>query len=336
MQSIFVRMKEREIAQLATENLQNVTGINGEFSAPGKLHGTLSLHINGEGHQLEAEVKTELRTHQLEQLLRLRELHPDLILVAKRLFPKVKEELRQLQIPYLEANGNFYLQRKGVHILIDTNKDVRTSKETGNRAFTKTGLKVLFHFLLDKQLIHQTQRKIASGTGVALGNIPQVIAGLKETGNLLPLNRGHLVWENRKGLLERWVTEYDTQLKPSLFKGRYRFRTDWATVQLDSEDTLWGGESAADRLTNHLRPELITVYTKLTTQAMVRKYQLLPDATGDVHVYTAFWGDAPQVEGVPNDTVHPLLVYADLMITGDKRSRETAEMIFNEHIRPLL
>jgi hypothetical protein len=329
-------MEEREIVCQAIENLQKVTQINGEYSRSQALDGILRLHINGEDYKFEAEVKRELRAHQFEDIRRLRNLHPNLILVAKRLFPKVKEELRQLDIPYLEANGNFYFQRNGVHILIEANKAIKTNKETGNRAFTKTGLKVLFHFLLDKQLINHAQRRIASETGVALGNIPQVIAGLKETGNLLPLNHNHYVWESRKALLDRWITEYDTQLKPSLFKGRYRFRTDWNLVQLDPEDTLWGGEPAADRLTNHLRPEQITVYTKLTTQAMVRKYQLLPDARGNVQLYTAFWGDAFPIENATNDTVHPILIYADLMITGDKRSRETAEIIFNEHIRPLL
>ena len=58
----------------------------------------------------------------------------------EKLFPKVKEELRNNKINYLEENGNAYINCEDIFIYIDTNKATKQQKEKGNRAFTKTGL----------------------------------------------------------------------------------------------------------------------------------------------------------------------------------------------------
>lgn len=324
-------MREAEIVDIALKNLTEATDFRVQWHPGGPFDGFMDIDFGGHGHELIIEVKRQLRAHQLHQLFRYKQDHPNIILVAEKLFPKIKEELRQNRIAYLEANGNFYFQDGPVYILIETNRAVQTKKETGNRAFTKTGLKVLYQFLIDKNLINQTQRIIANETGVALGNIPQVINGLQETGYVLTYQRNHYVWENRKELLDRWVTEYATQLKPTLLKGRFKFRTDWADVRLQIKDTVWGGEPAGDLLTNHLRPEEYTLYTTLNTPALLKAYPLMPDPNGNVMVYEKFWKGEPRT-----NTTHPILVYADLMLTNNKRCRETAEMIYNEHIQPML
>ena len=86
-------------------------------------------------------------------------------------------------------------------IWIDTNKEVIIEKEKINRAFTKTGLKVIFHFLLNDNQLNQTYREIANKAGVGLGNINYVINGLKENGYLVNLNDNHYKLTNKPGLL---------------------------------------------------------------------------------------------------------------------------------------
>lgn len=329
-------MRGEEIIYQAMENLEQETGFVGFFHAGNHLDGELKLNLDGREQEFTVEIKRELRTHQLDQILTYYHQYPNFLLVAEKLFPRIKQRLRQLKVPYLEANGDFYLPKDGLYVMIETGKTIKKTKETGNRAFTKTGLKVLFHFLVDRQLVNETQRTIAKRTGVALGNVPQVIAGLQDTGYLLTLRKKEYVWENRNELLNRWVTEYGTQLKPTLLKGRYRLREGWQHINLDVEDTQWGGEPAADLLTNHLRPEIFTLYTKLTTQLLLRQYPLMPDKQGDVHVYQTFWEDVDQHNGHYEKTVHPLLVYADLMIADNKRCRETAELIFDEYLKQII
>lgn len=49
-----------------------------------------------------------------------------------------------------------------------------------SKAFTKTGLQVVFQLLLDETLVHRPYREIAAKTGVALGNVSNIIKGLRQ------------------------------------------------------------------------------------------------------------------------------------------------------------
>jgi hypothetical protein len=187
---------------------------------------------------------------------------------------------------------------------------------------------VLFYLLQHKEAINLTQRELADMTDVGLGNIPQVIEGLKETGYLIPLNNKTYVWENRKALLERWVAEYATILRPKLVKERYALKGTWQEIKFDNYKTVWGGEPAADILTNHLRPEKFLIYTKENRMNMIKNHRLMPDKNGEVEVLDMFWNKNY------GKTAPPIVVYADLMLEGGKRNKETAVKIYNEYIEP--
>ncbi|WP_167309404.1 type IV toxin-antitoxin system AbiEi family antitoxin [Flavobacterium psychrophilum] len=254
--------------------------------------------------------------------------------MAEKLYPKVKKELRENRVNYLEGNGNVYINTDNLFLYIDTNEVTKTQKEKGNRAFTKTGLKVIFHFLLKPKLINQTQREIAEVTNVALGNIPLIINGLLETNLIVRLDKNEYVINDYEELLNKWITEFEQTLKPTLFKQRFRFQNkdkDWRTVPLNTDKTVWGGEPAGDIITNHLRPEKFILYTKETTKELILNYKLLPDDEGEIMVYDMFWNNDYNTNTAPNE-----LVYTDLMITDDKRCKETAKLIFDEYIEPNL
>lgn len=321
---------EKEIIHTALENLFNATGIEGVWRETDQLNGVLDLILNNQKSSFKVAVKPELRTHQLQAVEDAFHHCEDFLLVANRLYPKTKEELRQKGIPYLEANGNIFIKKEGLFLYVDTQKPLDIRKNKGNRAFTKTGLKVLFFLLQSNEAINLTQREIAEKANVGLGNIPQVIDGLKETGYLLPLNNKTYVWENKKALLERWIAEYATVLRPKLLKERYTLKGPWQDVKLDNTKTLWGGEPAADILTNHLRPEKFVLYTRESRMDLMKNYRFVPHANGEIEVLNMFW---LQQEG---QTVPPLLVYADLMLEGGKRNKETAELIYHEYIKPNL
>ena len=51
---------------------------------------------------------------------------------------------------------------------------------------------------------------------------------------------------------------------------------------------------------------------------------------GDVELLQAFWNE--ECEWHDNKIVHPILVYADLLATGDPRNFEAAEMIYEREI----
>ncbi|PKQ45098.1 type IV toxin-antitoxin system AbiEi family antitoxin [Confluentibacter flavum] len=330
-------MNEVDILNNAIHNLEKDIPLTWDwkmldYNKDTGIDGELNIVINNQQTVLLVEVKRDVKNHQLFNIINYKNKFNNFLLVAEKLYPKVKKELRENQVNYLEGNGNVYINKDGLFLYIDTNKTDKPQKDKGNRAFTKTGLKVLFQFLLDPQLINQTQRDIAEITNVALGNIPLIINGLLETNLILKLNKNEYVINNYEEFLNKWITEFEQTLKPNIFKQRFRFQNnnqEWRNIHFNYEKTVWGGEPAGDIITNHLRPEKFTIYTKETNKELMLNYRLLPDNEGDIWVYDMFWTNNMNTNTAPEQ-----LVYTDLMITNDKRCKETAKLIFNEYIQP--
>jgi hypothetical protein len=321
-----------EIVNKGLENLAKTAEIKGDWKndAPEDLDGEIEFLINNEYYKMFVQVKKELRNHQLQNIQTLAVKHKNhFMVVAEKLFPKIKEELRKKNIPYLEANGNICLRQGKTFLWIDTNKDVVVEKEKLNRAFTKTGLKVIFYFLLSDDNVNKTYRDIADKTDVGLGNINYVINGLKEAGHLIKINKTKYKLTNKKELLEKWITAYEDRLKPTLFIGTFKFVkpedfVNWKQLEFINENTVWGGEPAGDIFTNYLKPAALTIYTTEGRTELIKNYRLIPDPTGNVKVYKKFWRAKENEHTVP-----PLLAYADLMHTNDPRNVETANKIYN-------
>jgi len=316
-----------EIIQLALEQLQQETGITAKILEDGLLE----LKCEGKPIQFVVVQKDEPRNYQLPAFMALKEQYPHVMVIARQLFPGIREKLFANDIAYLDTQGNMFLKAPGIYIRVEGKKPVQRAAANGNRAFTATGLKVLFQLLQDKNLVNEPQRTIAQKAGVALGNIPLILEGLKETGYLIPLNKKEYLWEKRKELLQRWVENYVTNLKPRLYKNRFQLTQPWQEIRLNTAQTVWGGEPAADMLTHHLRPEKYTLYTRETTIQLMKNYRIIPHKNGELEVLEMFWPHNQEEVNAP-----ALLIYADLLVEGRKRNLETAQIIYNEHIQPNL
>jgi len=330
-------MKTKETIYLALENLRTNTQIQGKWEENAKengFHSKLKLNIADEVVLYNVELKDELRNQQLQKVIEDNIANPPFMVVANRIFPKIKEQLRLNNIAYLEANGNIYLKNKGITLWIDTNAMINPTKKTETRAFTKTGLKVVFQFLMDETWLNKPYRQIAEYTGTSIGNITNIINGLKHNVFLLNLNKYENILQNKKGLLEKWVEVYDEKLKPTIKIGTFRFLNqvdfvNWRQINLQEEKTYWGAEPAADILTNYLKPQELTIYTTETRNELINNYKLIPDETGNVKAYYKFWNDNDNHK----QTVPPLLIYADLMNINDRRCVETAKKIYDAYLQ---
>jgi hypothetical protein len=332
-------MTEEEIIHKALENLEKTLKIKGKWAKTGQkeLDGQLTLNINKEHFRLNVEIKKELRAHMMQRILDYNAKHPPFMLVAGRLFPKMKGELRQNNVAYLEANGNFFLKTENLWFCIDTNPAIEIEEDNRNRAFNKTGLRVVYEFLQNKDLINHPYRNIAEQTLTAIGNITNIIKGLRQEGFILPVNKQDVVLVNKENLIRKWVEAYEYNLKPTLKIGTFRFVNDndylnWNTIPLREGKTWWGGEPAGDLLTNYLRPEELTLYTTEARAELMKNYRLAPDEDGKVKIYKKFWNTG---ELIPN-VVPPLLAYADLLNTGNQRCIETAQKIYEQNIKHAL
>ena len=324
-------MEDPAIVQNVIDQLALLAGITAHWDpeGPGELDGRLHFNYNGKAYTLNTKIKKELRQHQFPALVILNDKYSPLVVIAETIFPKIKEELRQQGIGYLEASGNMFLKGMDLFLWVDGKKALPIEKSKAGRAFTKTGLRVVFHFLLNDELVNLTYREIAARTGIGFGNINFVMTDLKEQGYLLPITKNEYKLVNKKKLLHKWMDIYAEKLKPDLLIGTFRFLKDedflnWKQIQLQHMKTWWGSEPAADILTNYLKPGELTLYTLESRNELIKHYRLIPDKEGKVKVYQKFWVDDDAKSIVP-----PLLVYIDLMNTGDRRCIETAQKVYD-------
>ena len=257
-----------------------------------------------------------------------------LMAMANYITPKAMQLLIEKKINYLDRAGNMYLKLPEIIIRIEGNSnDSVVSTTYKHRAFTKTGALVVFQFLMDPKLVNAPQRLIAEYAGVSLGTIPKVFEGLRKEGFIVKLNEKEWQLVDYQKLLARWVEVLRDKILPTNYIQQYtpaiKKADDLLTDGGISGETQWGGEPAAAFLTAYLTPEKYTLFTA-NKAALTTKYKLMPTPTGEIAVYHKFWNHSTYNE----ECVHPILVYAQLMATGDSRNIETAEIIFNGHIKP--
>ncbi|MCP3670582.1 MAG: hypothetical protein GY814_09135 [Gammaproteobacteria bacterium] len=307
------------------------------------------LTLKGQNERLAVEVKSWAPQANLGALInQVQTLPMKGLLVADYVNPKMAEKLREQHVQFIDTVGNAYLDMPPVYVLVTGKR--KPKQEAGqlkgdtNRAFDRTGLKVVFAFLCRPELVTAPYREIADVAGVALGTVGWVINGLKEAGFIFKYgnNKGRELVEYKR-LLDRWVEAYPEKLRPKVTIGDF-FADDpywWQGFDIQEFHGYWGGEIAAAQYTQYLKPAVATVYLpKEAKSKFLARTRLRPapeamyEEVGRVKIYQAFWRDGtlPFLDIAKPGVVPPVLAYADLIATADPRNQEAAGMIYDEYI----
>lgn len=328
---------EEKILSLALENLKKHTGIIGIYKNTNKmdLDGEIEMMFQKGKEKFKVEVKREIRSNQLSTILDKAKENKNLLLIAETIYPNIKEELRKQGIGYLDIAGNIYLQTDKHNLWIEGLKRVKLKIEKPNRAFKSAGIKLIFHILTCKDILNQPQRTISENTGVSLGNISYILNELKELNFLIKKNKNAVHLNNKKELLQKWMTGFDEILKPSLHIGNFRFikkdeEQNWKKLNLRKNQTYWSGEPAGELITNYLHPEIFTIYTDESSSSIIKNYRFVPDQMGNIKIFKKFWKGSTEYD---QTVVHAILAYSDLLNSGNSRCIETANKIYEEHIK---
>lgn len=301
----------------------------------------LGMKIDGKGIRYCAEIKnTFTKTNIMLLLMHKQKLPYPLLLVAKYVNPVMTKELMENGIEFIDTAGNAFINQPPIYIFLKGNRPPETPGQTPNRTFNPTGLKIVYAFLCNPGLEGAPFRKIADKADVALGTVGWFMRDLRELGFLIDMGgRGYKLIQ-KDTLFQRWITAYPERLRPKQILGRYKGEYDgwWNKKELHNLNAKWGGEVAAAKLTKYLHPELITIYTKAEyLNQLLLECKLRKDPTGEVEILNQFWGYDENMEYANyRDVVHPILIYADLIATGNQRNIETAKMIYEEHIIRLI
>lgn len=255
------------------------------------------------------------------------------LLVADHVTPPMAETLREQGLQFLDTAGNAYLNQPGVFVWATGERPEHRHIEPrmAGRAFGATGLKVLLTLLCRPTLVDRPYREIATVAGVAHGTVGWIMPELEALGFIGQIKDKRRLL-NPGTLFEQWAEAYLRVLRTKLRVGVYYAPTIdwWETVQPGKYGLTLGGEAAAARITNHLRPATVTLYGDKVEPRFLVDYQLRAKGACKVEILRRFWTFDPDAELAPLP-----IIYADLVRTGDARCLETAELIQEEFIARL-
>lgn len=258
------------------------------------------------------------------------------ILFAPYVAPPMARYLVEREAFFVDLVGNCHLAIGRDHIAqIEGRKQDRNTKKT--RGIGAAGHRTLFAILAKPELLNEPVRTLAKAAGIGKTAAAETLRRLEAEG---AIGRGeserHLL--EHQLILDRWLAGYADYLRPRLTLGTYRTPDpDLDAAEERIERTLngdikwaWGGGTAAMRLTGHYRGPGILLYVEAPPLKLQERMKAIPAMDGPLTVVRTPGPVA--LEGATPKTVHPLLVYTDLLNAREDRAREAAEEIRHRYL----
>lgn len=316
------------------------TGISTSVLAPPKNTdngGTIIFELEPQFRQTAIAVPSIDRPERLAALAgtaRVRRAGQHLI-VTSYLSPALVDACRTLEINAIDQSGNAYLRARKNLVMVSGRPRATGSRQIRPSFWTRRSMQVILALLVKPDLLKQGRRDLANFANVSTGTAQITMQAMLQRRDLIQRSDGSIVFASYSRLLDEWATLYPSLLRHSLQLGRFRAAETnwWIDLKPDNGDWKFGGESAAALVTQYLKPEVITIYSeKGIPKELLTRARLRPDPTGNVEFLSAPV-KLDETPGFPDNVVHPVLVYADLVASGDARNLQTAMMIRDEYIK---
>lgn len=230
---------------------------------------------------------------------------------------------------FADALGNVHVRSEGVLVDVRGRRrpTARPAVEPTARAtnlMSARRAQVVFCLLSWPELVGEPLRSVAEVAGVSPSLAQLVVRALREDG-YLGVNSRRL--DRRAELVDRWVGAYGRGLARNLELGRYVGEPTAAAWIESGQVARVSGEQAASELRG---VQTLTLYVRELDPRLVassRWRRAVQEAT--VIVRRQFWVEPISVGTTlsPVSDAPPLLVYADLLDSGEPRQREVAQSL---------
>lgn len=255
------------------------------------------------------------------------------LIVARYINPNIAQQLRALEINYLDAAGNAFIRDPALTIDIQGKRMEPEPEKIRNLGAKPLQLVALT--LANPDYLNKTAREQAAAAGIALGTVPGTIQEMETRGLVRRVGTNKFAFDNFDQTLELWTRGYAEILRRKLFQKRYRLAPGFYLKDLAKHlenmgitEVLVGGETAAAAYTDYLEPAGATLHV-FDQMKQLPPQLLAPDARGNIDVLKGFGHEAALWEGNRKGLIHPVLVYAELLAIGedDRRLLETADQL---------
>lgn len=345
------------------ESLPNIKAtIQGEpyFSSEVLADGELIISTSNKTANYICEIKTGITSDLVDQVV---EYFDNLgkrlngkqrpLLITRNLSTQVIDQLLERNIEFIDAKGSVYLNSSDIYIIVRN----QTLKENTNKSLeiTDTVLQVIYFILKEPSIIASDKnywdinRHLVGG--ITSETLKNTLEKLEKLDYIKRTHKGYEIIDYVK-LFERWELGYAEILHSKLLIEKFRYIgsrnfsdiEDKLKLNAHKRNYLIGGELAASIMTQYLRPVGAILYISKTFNylELAVDIRLKPDPDGNIEFHQIFDTQhdlfaLPDLfpKGEFNNLIHPLLVHAELVRTGDSRLRETAKLIFDKYIAEL-
>jgi|GEM_PF-1153274 len=265
--------------------------------------------------------------------------------------PEVISLFKENNLFFVDTAGNCYINLPNLKVYIEGRQKAFNKLPDSKIAFQKTGLKLIYQLLIEPELARENYRTIASRTGISLASLSNIFEELQEDNFIVThqrrMRRGSL--SNVELLITKWAVSYAEVLRPKIHRGYFRSlsRNLGSRIISDnsSNEIYFGGQLGARYLSNGIIAQKPILFSNIRLSKMVEKYKIIPISPAQqqyekievLEVLEVFW-NVERLYGnesnqIIKNMVDPILIYADLMMSSDFRSREAAKNILKNDIR---
>ena len=261
----------------------------------------------------------------IDQIVKRSEERGRIFFCTPYITPSLADLMVKHDCPYADIAGNLFIRNGDAVVLVQNQKKPQPleRKYSRGRAWTPTGLKVLFLLLTEDGALNWPYRKIAEYSGASLGSVRYVMADLKNSNSIAEVN-GQVRWSNKSTAVADWSIAYKTKLLPALDRRFYAgdILKEWWRFQLAVS-----GEAAVQELAL-LKSRRFLAYKHGNINLCIAQNRWRESTEGNIEIRQAFWPKCRMfAERVPW-----LLVYADLLAEDDPRCSETALEIYHRYL----
>lgn len=272
------------------------------------------------------------------------------ILFASHIGPQLGRYLREHRINFVDRNGNCHLSIDEGHVAYIEGRK-RSTPVWESHGTGRAGYKILFALLASPGLVARPVREVAAASGASKTAASSVLNRLESEG-IIGATRHDRILLRPDDLLERWLNGYVDRLRPQLVFGRYETRIEdpeeldrllkrelstqgegCFTEGLKTLRWAWGGTAAEHRLLHYYRGTTTIVHFDAPPETAAKRLGLAPARAGSV---TFLGVPGPLAfERSERNAVHPLLIYSELLASGEERARDAASRIKDRYLKYL-
>ncbi len=327
------RLRELPFVRAATIRAPEARGRNR------RLDGIVVVRTPDDEHALPVELKRTYLTYATADgvLAQMKAATPRLwILFAPHIPRPLGRHLAEHGANYIDLAGNCRLVL-GHRYVAQVEGRTRERAAEERRGLRVPGYQVLFALLAEPELLNTTVRRLADAAGTGKTAAAETVRRLQDE-NLIGEVKGRRFVLEAKILLERWIAGYATHVRPRLLIGTYRTADhDPEALERHVEAVLadkltwgFGGGAAAARLARFYRGDRTIVHLEKAPLDLQKRLRAQRADDGPLVLLHAPGRVA--FNGIKPRTVHPLLIYTELLVAEDPRAREAANEVWERHL----